>query len=512
MERQRRRTTAFQRAARTPGVRTERQRRAATSFTKFIFMSARAAERSAVSHFPHTVEAGLNFLFVHLGTHPRSYNFLGLCPRGRRLRYFHRAIKGFLFDIAFSSDFSRVDDVFSLVFHVDQSRCRPRPWSRFSFDSDIGLDLDPNPNFDEVVPKPQVIIPNAAVPITLPVGTWSPEHKRVGDPLCPQKKSGEQRAGATRRAHRYAAPLRAAAAVGSGGGCGAKRRAGSPCEGGGGKIARWEDSIARLEAVAAGAGGGGAECWRPDDEERRACRRRWCGGWCGAHDTIRAENGKSYLELGGATTRACCDGRAAGRCASRRCYRERRLKMMNLCALKLARFRQTADPSLRRSVLVCNTLRGIEREMERESVEEAPEGIACGMGASAGAGGATARCELLSARDSAAGRATPFPTPPPPDRDSGFGDEERTIDWGSVLSLSSRSALDPAEDTWAEDWGWPDDGLVRLLVPTMGRRAAPAATRRAPRPARRAPHAVAARAGVRTDSLLLVIKMGVIIS
>ncbi|OWR53579.1 hypothetical protein KGM_211308 [Danaus plexippus plexippus] len=42
---------------------------------------------------------------------------------------------------------------------------------------------------------------------------------------------------------------------GSGGGCGAKRRAGSPCEAGG-KVARWEDSIARLEAVAAGAGGG----------------------------------------------------------------------------------------------------------------------------------------------------------------------------------------------------------------------------------------------------------------
>lgn len=244
---------------------------------------------------------------------------------------------------------------------------------------------------------------------------------------------------------------------GSGGGCGAKRRAGSPCEGGG-KVARWEDSIARLEAVAAGAGGG--ECWR-EDEERRACRRRWCGGWCGAHDTIRAENGKSYLELGGAAARACCDGRAAGRCASRRCYRERRLKMMNLCALKLARFRQTADPSLRRSVLVCNTLRGIEREMERESAEETPAPFEAACVATA------ARCEVLSARDPAAGRTTPFPAPPPPDRDSGYGDEEqRTIDWGSVLSLSSRSALDPPEDAWPDDWGWSEDSFVRLLVPT----------------------------------------------
>lgn len=247
---------------------------------------------------------------------------------------------------------------------------------------------------------------------------------------------------------------------GSGGGCGAKRRSGSPCEGGG-KVARWEDSIARLEAVAAGAGGG--DCWRSDEDERRACRRRWCGGWCGAHDTIRAENGKSYLELGGAAARACCDGRAAGRCASRRCYRERRLKMMNLCALKLARFRQTADPSLRRSVLVCNTLRGIEREMERESAEEAPAPYEAGASA---AGAAAARCELLASRDPPGGRTTPFPTPAPPDRDSGFGDEERTIDWGSVLSLSSRSALDPAEDAWPDDWGWSEDSFVRLLVPT----------------------------------------------
>ena len=240
---------------------------------------------------------------------------------------------------------------------------------------------------------------------------------------------------------------------GSGGGCGAKRRAGSPCEGGG-KVARWEDSIARLEAVAAGAGGG--ECWRAEDEERRACRRRWCGGWCGAHDTIRAENGKSYLELGGAAARACCDGRAAGRCASRRCYRERRLKMMNLCALKLARFRQTADPSLRRSVLVCNTLRGIEREMERESAEEAPAPTPL----DAVLGARDAAAAVLGARD-AAGRATPFPAPPPPDRDSGYGDEEpRAIDWGSVLSLSS------PEDAWPDDWGWSEDSFVRLLVPT----------------------------------------------
>lgn len=219
------------------------------------------------------------------------------------------------------------------------------------------------------------------------------------------------------------------------GGCVAKRRSSSPCEGGGGKVARWEDSIARLEAVAAGAGG--AE-WSHDDERR--CRRRWCG----AHDTIRAENGKCYLELGGA---------AHARCASRRCYRERRLKVMNLCALKLTRLRQTPDPSLSRSVLVCNTLRCIEREVERESAEEAPESMA--------AVAAVSRFEPPASR-----APTPFPTAAPPDRDSGYGDSERSIDWGSVLSLSSRSALDPAEDAWPDDWGWSEEGFARLPVPT----------------------------------------------
>lgn len=47
-------------------------------------------------------------------------------------------------------------------------------------------------------------------------------------------------------------------------------------------------------------------------------------------------------------------------------------------------------------------------------------------------------------RDSQSGRATPFPVTGP-DTDSGYGDEDgtRPINWGSVLSLSSQSALDP---------------------------------------------------------------------
>lgn len=48
-------------------------------------------------------------------------------------------------------------------------------------------------------------------------------------------------------------------------------------------------------------------------------------------------------------------------------------------------------------------------------------------------------------RDSQSGRATPFPSIGLPDTDSGYGDDDATkpINWGSVLSLSSQSSLDP---------------------------------------------------------------------
>lgn len=45
------------------------------------------------------------------------------------------------------------------------------------------------------------------------------------------------------------------------------------------------------------------------------------------------------------------------------------------------------------------------------------------------------------------GRATPFPSTSLPDTDSGYGDEEKPINWSNVLSLSSQSALDPLINT-----------------------------------------------------------------
>ncbi|CAH1969632.1 unnamed protein product [Acanthoscelides obtectus] len=90
----------------------------------------------------------------------------------------------------------------------------------------------------------------------------------------------------------------------------------------------------------------------------------------------REENGKSYLELGAAplikiqphnSRLRCCDSR--GRWCHNPCYRQRRLTVLNMSMCKLARYRQCSDPSLRRSVLICNTLRRLEREMETEPTE-----------------------------------------------------------------------------------------------------------------------------------------------
>ncbi|XP_062535832.1 uncharacterized protein LOC134205000 [Armigeres subalbatus] len=101
-----------------------------------------------------------------------------------------------------------------------------------------------------------------------------------------------------------------------------------------------------------------------------------------SQQTIRcAENGKSYFELGSANytnvnqfgaqarhLKRCCDGRNMS-CNNKQCYKERRLKMMNLSMFKLARFRQASDQSLYRSVLICNTLKSIEREIDNENKE-----------------------------------------------------------------------------------------------------------------------------------------------
>ena len=277
--------------------------------------------------------------------------------------------------------------------------------------------------------------------------------------------------------------------------------------------------------------------------------------------TIRcAENGKSYLELGSSGSygridpihsKRCCDGRNNW-CSSKQCYRDRRLKMRNLSMFKLSRFRQVSEQSLYRSVLICNTLKSIDREMEQEGKEstntaefhanhysnnsrlnnnnnnslsnnnsnnnnnsaqqelsQSPpnqysssdnsnrnftqpynnnnsnssndSNTSSNNNNNNNSNNSSSNSSNVSANNStstnnsssssnnrsltsiisfnetlppydhhplryvSSGRATPFPSSGLPDTDSGYGDEDctRSINWGSVLSLSSQSALDP---------------------------------------------------------------------
>ncbi|KAF4516745.1 hypothetical protein B566_EDAN008436 [Ephemera danica] len=188
------------------------------------------------------------------------------------------------------------------------------------------------------------------------------------------------------------------------------------------------------------------------------------------NQTIRcAENGKSYLELGSSpvtTSSAKCSSRTST-------YRQQRLAVLNISMCKLSRFRQFPDPSLHRSVLICNTLRRIEREMEHDSqffCSESPHSAASTPTInypSPPSYPATPPPQDLahyehSLRDlaSPAPRATPFPSPVHPSSDS---DSAGTINWGSVLSLSSQSDLDPLNNNGSGSSSLLDEFDAELL-------------------------------------------------
>lgn len=189
-----------------------------------------------------------------------------------------------------------------------------------------------------------------------------------------------------------------------------------------------------------------------------------------AQQTIRCdENGKSYLELGSAppARTRCCDGRT--RWCNVPCYRQRRLAVLNLSMCKLARYRQCSDPSLRRSVLICNTLRHIEREMESEGNQQPcapppppepcyspfpdcpppsrPAPVPVSNMSEPQPVAVTPHYEHnLREFATPSGRITPFPASnSATDADSGIGDDDagRGINWGSVLSLTSQTDLEP---------------------------------------------------------------------
>ena len=71
-----------------------------------------------------------------------------------------------------------------------------------------------------------------------------------------------------------------------------------------------------------------------------------------------------------AATRPVCDHSNCLQRRSSACYRATRARMLNLSLHKLHLARQNHDGCLRRSVLICNMLRKIEDETEREAIAE----------------------------------------------------------------------------------------------------------------------------------------------
>ena len=272
-----------------------------------------------------------------------------------------------------------------------------------------------------------------------------------------------------------------------------------------------------------------------------------------------AENGKSYLQLGTMShshhlpvtpviqpkpnmvyrrpippfrnqmipqpARPVCDHSNCLQKKASQCYKNMRSRMLNLSLQKLHMARQTHEGSLRRSVLICNMLRHIEDETEREAIHDNQQQYASAAAnggepaqaasmemdhywsppvVSNGANPPTTEVATMtpSQYHLATGGTPPppppstAPTPPPTstttpagtnsysdtyestlkdfntafrltpfsspahassDMDSGIADEDRGINWGSVLSLSNQSELDPLNNNsfTTETWSTP---------------------------------------------------------
>lgn len=175
-----------------------------------------------------------------------------------------------------------------------------------------------------------------------------------------------------------------------------------------------------------------------------------------------------------------CDHSA---CLSRRnspCYRQQRSRMLNVSLHKLHMARQRTDSNLRRSVLICNMLRHIEEESDQEAREQEvtfshqqhqqqhdAADSAYWNSHAAAINSYNVAQSPNPYRDNNYSSSEGFEPPlkdfnsafrqsslsSSSDSDSGV-DEDRGINWSSVLSLSSQSDLDPLNnnsftDTWS---------------------------------------------------------------
>ena len=145
-------------------------------------------------------------------------------------------------------------------------------------------------------------------------------------------------------------------------------------------------------------------------------------------------DGKSYIQLGAVPARR----------ERSQLYRYQRFTVLHATMVKLSRHRPMVDPPLRKSVLLFNTMRHIERELEQEGLS-----LAAAFNPHHFDSGAL----TLDPPPPAASTPPPAASAPPPAAaavspggDSGFGEDE--INWGSVLSLGSQPELGLAPLDW----------------------------------------------------------------
>lgn len=160
------------------------------------------------------------------------------------------------------------------------------------------------------------------------------------------------------------------------------------------------------------------------------------------------------------------------------CYRQQRSDMLSLSLHKLHMARQRSDSSLRRSVLICNMLRYIEEEsnmeqrqheaayhQEQEQEQEQPYWNPAQQSFNPPPP-PTPNSYRENSFSSEGGFEAPLKdfnsafrqTPVPPSESE--GEEEREINWSSVLSLTSQNELDPMNNnSFSESGGlWPAVG------------------------------------------------------
>lgn len=95
-------------------------------------------------------------------------------------------------------------------------------------------------------------------------------------------------------------------------------------------------------------------------------QEEWRTTWTPAERQYTPASGQQVYETTPAINETMNEENRSWQPQSQSHYRHQRLSILSLSMLKLNRFRQCSDPSLHKSVLICNTLRHIEDEMERE--------------------------------------------------------------------------------------------------------------------------------------------------